>query len=148
MPHLPVHPARTQRRSGGCLCGAIRFTVTGEPEDPHICGCAHCSHRAGSPFQWWTGFPLAGLSWTGDHGEPTWYDTHAGRTMRGFCPVCGSHIAALDHGDTALVGILVTALDGYRGDPAHVPLNPNRLPEAAPWLAPAAHRTGDPSTSV
>ncbi|MFE2915231.1 aldehyde-activating protein [Kitasatospora indigofera] len=79
-------------------------------------------HRAGSPFQWWTGLPLAGLSWTGERGEAAWYDTHAGKTRRGFCPVCGSHIAALDHGETAVVGILVTALDGYRDDPAHVPL--------------------------
>ncbi|WP_078891036.1 phosphotransferase [Streptomyces sp. NRRL S-350] len=118
--------------------------MTGEPEDPHICGCAHCSHRSGSPFQWWTGFPLTGLSWTGEHGEPAWYDTHPGKTKRGFCPVCGSHIAALDYGGTAVVGILVTALDDHRVDPAHVPLNQNRLNEAAPWLAPAATRHQEP----
>lgn len=139
-PEPSVPAADTAVRTGGCLCGALRFTVAGEPGDPHVCGCAHCARRSGSPFQWWTAFPLAGLSWTGEHGEPTWYDTHPGRARRGFCSRCGSNVAALDHGDPAEVGILVTALDGYRDDPALVPLNPNRLPEAAPWLAPVQAR--------
>nr|BEK71432.1 hypothetical protein KPHV_86590 [Kitasatospora purpeofusca] len=139
-PDLPASAAGPAVRTGGCLCGALRFTVAGQPVDPHVCGCAHCVRRSGSPFQWWTAFPLAGLSWTGEHGEPTWYDTHPGRARRGFCSRCGSHVAALDHGDPVEVGILVTALDDHGVDPALTPLNPNRLTEAAPWIAPAPTR--------
>ncbi|MGW8982358.1 GFA family protein [Streptomyces parvus] len=73
-------------RSGGCLCGKVRFTVTGPVDDPHICACEHCARRSGSPFQWWAGFLMPGLEWTG--AEPTWYDTHPGKTARGFCPDC------------------------------------------------------------
>ncbi|WP_073227323.1 GFA family protein [Streptomyces sp. NBRC 110465] len=125
-------------RSGGCLplCGKVRFTVTGPVDDPHICACDHCSKRSGAPFQWWLGFPLAGLVWTG--AEPAWFDTHPGKTARGFCPACGTHIAARDHGEgKTIIGILATALDGYDADPALVPTNLNRLAEAAPWLAEA-----------
>lgn len=120
-------------RSGGCLCGKVRFTVTGPVDDPHICKCSHCAKRSGAPFQWWLGFPMSGLTWTGV--EPTWFDTHPGKTARGFCGTCGSHIAARDHGDDTLIGILATALDHHDTDPALVPSNLNRLAEAAPWLA-------------
>jgi hypothetical protein len=122
-------------RSGGCLCGKVRFTVTGPVDDPHVCACEHCAKRSGSPFQWWVGFRTPGLAWTGA-AEPTWFDTHPGKTARGFCPACGSHIAARDHGDDTITGILVTALD-HPADPVLVPTNLNRLPEAAPWLAQA-----------
>ncbi|MDH6111416.1 hypothetical protein P3T36_004570 [Kitasatospora sp. MAP12-15] len=126
----------TEVRSGGCLCKKIRFTVTGAPDDPHICPCSHCQKRAGGPLQWWVGFPLAGLSWTGD-GELTWYDTHPEKTRRGFCPVCGSHIAAQDYGDDNVIGINTTALDDHEDDPSLVPVNLNRLADAPPWLAQA-----------
>lgn len=122
-------------RSGGCLCGKVRFTVTGSVDDPHVCNCAHCSKRSGAPFQWWVGFPMAGLKWTGEGGEPTWYDTYPGKTARGFCGGCGSHIAARDYGDDTVIGILATALDHYGTDSALVPTNLNRVSEAAPWLA-------------
>ncbi|MGW4895049.1 GFA family protein [Kitasatospora sp. NPDC004240] len=120
-------------RSGGCLCGKIRFTVTGPVDDPHVCRCEHCARRSGAPFQWWVGFSAAGLEWTG--AEPTWFDTYEGRTTRGFCGMCGSHIAARDYGDDTIIGILATALDHHHADPALIPTNLNRLAEAASWLS-------------
>jgi hypothetical protein len=125
-------------RSGSCLCGKIRFTVTGPVDDPHICNCSHCAQRSGAPFQWWVGFPMAGLEWIGV--EPAWFDTYPGKTARGFCGACGSHIAARDYGDDTIIGILATALDHHDTDPALVPTNLDRLPEAAPWLAPNDNR--------
>ncbi|MGW6202301.1 GFA family protein [Streptomyces sp. NPDC055089] len=124
----------TEVRSGGCLCGKIRFTVAGPVDDPHVCNCAHCAKRSGAPFQWWVGFRADGLKWIGE-GEPTWFDTHPGKTARGFCGACGTHIAARDYGDGTMIGILATALDDYGTDPALVPTNLNRVAEAADWLA-------------
>jgi hypothetical protein len=118
--------------TGGCLCKAVRFTVTGQPDDPHICACAHCQMRSGAPFQWWVGFPSQGLSFTGE-GELTWFDTYPGKTSRGFCPVCGSPVAARDYDDETVIGIVSTALDAQE-DPRLVPVNLNRLTEAASWL--------------
>ncbi len=130
-----------QVRTGHCLCQQIAFTVTGEPDDPHICACEHCRKRGGAPFQWWVGFPASGLTWT-SKCEPTWYDTHPGKTARGFCGTCGTHIAARDYDDDTTIGILATALDGPT-DPALIPTNLNRLAKAAPWLAAApTHSAG------
>ncbi|MGW6208945.1 hypothetical protein ACWF9B_35555 [Streptomyces sp. NPDC055089] len=41
---------------------------------------------------WWVGFE--GVTWTGE-SEPTWYETFEGEAKRGFCPTCGSRIAAI-----------------------------------------------------
>lgn len=135
----PGTPART--RSGSCLCGQVAFSVTGEPDDPHICWCVHCSTRAGSPFMWWVGFPAATLSWTGE-SQLTWFDTIPGVTARGFCRACGTHLAARDHAGTATVGIVVTALKDF-SDPALVPTNLYRLPLAAAWLGLAGTQAAD-----
>lgn len=124
--------ADPQPRTGGCLCGKIRFSVTGTPDYPHVCSCLHCQKRAGGPMQSWVGFPLDGLSWTGEGGEPTWYDTFPGQTKRGFCPVCGSHLAAFDYGDTT-IGINLSALDDQDGDDL-VPVNQSFRGDAVAWL--------------
>jgi hypothetical protein len=129
---MPETVANNEVRAGGCLCGNIQFIVTGEPDYPHTCSCEHCQKRAGGPLQWWIGFPLEGLAWTGEGGEPTWFDTHQGKTKRGFCPVCGSHLAAFDHGDTT-IGINVTALD-ERDDPRLMPVNQSFRGDAVSWL--------------
>ncbi|GAA0546624.1 GFA family protein [Paractinoplanes ferrugineus] len=123
--------AATETWTGTCLCGAIRFTVSGEPDFPHLCSCSHCKTRGGSPMQWWIGFPLSSLTWTGE-GELTWYDTFPSGTKRGFCPVCGSHIAALDYGDTT-IGINVPALDNH-DDPRLVPTSQSFSDDAVTWL--------------
>ncbi|MEU8544813.1 GFA family protein [Streptomyces sp. NPDC048717] len=139
MPEITATASETSSgldvRSGSCLCGKICFTVTGPVDDPHVCNCTHCAKRSGSPFQWWVGFPMEGLKWTGEGGEPRWYDTYPGKTARGFCPDCGSPIAARDYGNDTVIGILATALDHYGTDEALVPTNLNRVAEAAPWLA-------------
>ena len=129
---MPDTTADTEGRAGGCLCGTIRFVVIGEPDYPHVCSCAHCQKRAGGPLQSWVGFPLAELRWIGEGGEPTWYDTFPGETKRGFCPTCGSHIAAFDYGDTT-IGINLSALDD-QDDPRFAPVNQSFWNSAVAWL--------------
>lgn len=128
----PIAAGGATARSGGCLCGAIAFTVTGEPDYPHVCACRHCQCRGGGPLQSWVSFPIATLTWTGS-GELKWFETFPGETRRGFCPECGSHIAAIDNGDDVWIGINMTALD-VQDDAALVPVNQSFRGDAVSWL--------------
>ncbi|WP_449657264.1 GFA family protein [Streptomyces salyersiae] len=75
-----------EQRTGGCLCGRIRFTTRGPVVFPHTCACCHCQKLGGTPVMWWVGFQT--VTWTGEGGEPTWYETFEGEAKRGFCPTC------------------------------------------------------------
>jgi hypothetical protein len=73
--------------TGGCQCGAIRYRITGELLDPHICHCRMCQKAFGSFFAPLVGAKPDGFEWT--CGKPTVYrsSTYA---ERGFCPSCGT----------------------------------------------------------
>ena len=39
-----------QIHEGGCLCGAVRYRVTGQPFRTGVCHCRFCQRRTGSAF--------------------------------------------------------------------------------------------------
>ncbi len=43
--------------TGGCLCGAVRYRVTGEPEATSHCHCYSCRRATGGPTLAWVIFP-------------------------------------------------------------------------------------------
>lgn len=54
-----------QNLTGGCLCGLIRFTATGVPDDPHTCSCHMCQRHSGAPTLVWVSYPKAAVLWDG-----------------------------------------------------------------------------------
>lgn len=78
--------------TGGCLCGAIRYEIDGEPLMTGVCHCRNCQKQAGSAFSTLAGVPRAAFRFTA--GEPRLYedaDTASGSTVqRWFCSTCGS----------------------------------------------------------
>jgi hypothetical protein len=86
-------------RSGGCLCGRVRYTVRGEPYRYGICHCADCRKESGSVF-------VVYAHWRNDQAEVTGdFATFAGRS---FCPVCGSRLFSRHEAD---IEIRVGSLD-------------------------------------
>ncbi len=80
--------------TGGCLCGRVRYTATGEPAFSGICHCRNCQRFTGSAFETTIGFPTSSVS---VQGELKTYDeiSDAGRAVRRrFCPNCGSGVIA------------------------------------------------------
>ncbi|WND40731.1 GFA family protein (plasmid) [Streptomyces sp. BB1-1-1] len=123
--------AAAQERSGGCLCGKIRFTVKGEAVYPHTCSCPHCQKLGGGPMMWWAGFAPENITWTGE-SEQIWFETFKGEAKRSCCPNCFSRLAAIDNG-VPEIGIVVTALDDTSGDDL-VPINQSFRDNAVHWL--------------
>ena len=79
---------------------------------------------------WWVDFDASQFRWLND--EPTWHYTWP-TTRRGFCPRCGTTIAALDTEAGAPMGITVPNLDNHDG-PLFVPTHTSFAANAAPWL--------------
>ena len=73
--------------TGRCLCGAVRYQITGQPKVVALCHCSDCRRSAGAPVVAWAMFPEAALSVT--HGQPKTINS-SGAAMRSFCADCGS----------------------------------------------------------
>lgn len=73
--------------SGACLCGAVRFVVTGDLKAPDACHCSQCRRVSGHVWAS-TDVPDDRLTITGeDHLR--WFQSSA-KVKRGFCGTCGS----------------------------------------------------------
>lgn len=79
--------AATERHSGACLCGAVRYQVKGEPSGGNICHCTQCRRQTGSPLPAFATYPLDRFELLA--GEPAAYRASDFAT-RQFCPRCGS----------------------------------------------------------
>ncbi len=75
--------------TGGCLCGAIRYRASEDPEWIGACHCGQCRKHSGAPYAVAVLFPRGAFEWTTD--EPARYASSE-TVRRGFCPRCGSSL--------------------------------------------------------
>jgi len=97
--------------SGSCFCGAVRFTVSGEPAGMGYCHCTSCRHWSASPVN---GFTL----WKSDAVKVTQGAEHIGtynktpRSFRKWCKNCGGHIFT-EHPGWGLTDIFAGVLPDF-----------------------------------
>jgi hypothetical protein len=103
-------------RTGRCLCGAVRYSVRGEPVYVRRCHCADCRKESGSAFTVYAQWPVEAFELSGDISS---YDG------RGFCPRCGSRLLDLSDLDDSRIEIRIGTLD----DPPF-----DLKPEAEIWV--------------
>ncbi len=72
---------------GGCLCGAIRFRVSGSPTSANICYCTQCRRQTGSPMAAFVTYPADRFALLS--GSPASFRASDFAT-RLFCGKCGS----------------------------------------------------------
>jgi hypothetical protein len=79
-------------RTGGCLCGAVRYTAPAQPLATVICHCRHCQKQAGSAFSVVAVFERDAV--TVDGSLSIFEDRGASgqRVFRQFCGGCGSPV--------------------------------------------------------
>ena len=80
--------AKNQTRSGGCLCGAVRFEATVPSPTFNVCHCGMCRKWSAGPFM--AVHCLGGGSFTKKDGL-AWY-RGSPWAERGFCNRCGSSL--------------------------------------------------------
>lgn len=74
---------------GGCLCGAVRYTVSAPLTELWACHCTMCRKTSGH-FVAATMAPRGAFQITGADAV-TWYESSPG-IRRGFCGRCGSQL--------------------------------------------------------
>ncbi len=97
--------------TGGCLCGAVRYTSTADPALCGHCHCDDCRRSSGTGHCTHLILPAAALSLT---GELRFYDRPADSgnlISRGFCPVCGAAVLSRNSAMPDMVFPRASSLD-------------------------------------
>ena len=95
--------------NGRCLCGAVRFSVTGTPAGAACCHCSQCRKQSGHV---WSSAHVPDTDLSVD-GELRWYQS-SDKARRGFCPTCGAFLF-WKHADDDHISFALGAIDGPTG---------------------------------
>lgn len=83
-----------ESHEGGCLCGAVRYRVLGDPMDVIYCHCRFCQRATGGAYLVETLFARNNLAVIGE--RPKVYDhisSGSGKLVHAnFCEICGTKV--------------------------------------------------------
>ena len=81
---------------GGCLCGAVKYEVTGEPQRFYHCHCSRCRKSSGTGHA--SNLMMTNATLVFTHGESLlkrFKVPDSERFARQFCTECGSPVARI-----------------------------------------------------
>jgi len=93
---------------GSCFCGAVEFTVSGEPAGMGYCHCDSCRHWSAGPvnaFTLWS--PEAVKITQGADNIGTYNKTP--QSSRKWCKTCGGHLLT-EHPEMGLTDVYAAVL--------------------------------------
>ena len=93
---------------GSCFCGAVEFTVSGEPAGMGYCHCDSCRHWSAGPvnaFPLWS--PEAVKITQGADNIGTYNKTP--QSSRKWCKTCGGHLLT-EHPEMGLIDVYAAVL--------------------------------------
>ena len=94
--------------AGGCSCGAIRYLVTGAPDQIVVCHCADCRRAAGAQSVAWLILPITGFKIV--QGTPSSYRS-SGKVTRRFCSNCESTLTYQNDDFPERMDVTIGSLD-------------------------------------
>ena len=120
-------------REGGCVCGAVRYRATNEPQRHSACHCTFCQRRTGSAFGLGAYYKAEDVEIV--KGELSMYEHRSDETGRWlrfeFCPKCGTQVTWTVEALPGLRGIAIGTLD----DPKSVKVTRfGWFRSAHPWI--------------
>ncbi len=107
--------------TGGCLCGKVRFEISGEIQNIIYCHCSHCRKAQGSAFATNGDVDAEQFNFISGEEELTGFEATAGQTKY-FCKTCGSPIISKNknHPDKVRVRLGVIESDITEQPTAHI----------------------------
>src|SRR6266581_1326488 len=97
--------------SGGCSCGAVRFTIAAEPVRGFQCQCRDCQRDTGGGHSSVFVFPRSAVDITGEVCEISRSSDSGAMKRKGFCGNCGVPIYNKPDEKPEFIGIYVGSLD-------------------------------------
>lgn len=97
----------TERMSGGCACGRVRFEAEVENFNAYLCHCRMCQRASGNVSLAMVNLPQANVHWS---AEPDWYESSP-IAERPFCARCGTSLGFRYKDDTDKMDLTVAAFD-------------------------------------
>ncbi len=118
--------------TGGCMCGAVRYEVSGEPVWVGHCHCESCRRYTGAPVVTFVGFKKDQVAFT--KGERQIYNSSPG-VGRAFCGQCGTPLTWEGKSEVPERGMILEFHISTLDDPyAFVPTNHVFYKEIISWF--------------
>ena len=116
--------------TGGCMCGAVRYAVTGHPSRVLHCHCQSCRSHTGAPMATLAVFRADQVQFSGDARKP--YKSAPG-VERAFCTTCGTSMTwETDFGDEGPICAL--HISTFDNPEAMTPTGHSFYTERLPWF--------------
>lgn len=116
---------------GGCLCGGVRFHVTGKLGPAGFCHCKQCQRASGSAFAANAPARAKYFEITAGTSLVREYESSEGK-FRAFCSQCGSPLYSRRDTEPDIRRVRLGTLDS---DPERQPLAHVWVGSKAPWYA-------------
>lgn len=101
---------------GSCFCGAVKFTVSGEPAAMGYCHCESCRHWSAGPVNAFSLWPPEAVQVTqGADNIGTYNKTP--QSSRKWCKTCGGHIFS-DHPEMGLMDVFAAVIPDFPHAPS------------------------------
>jgi len=112
---------------GACFCGAVRFTVTGQPVAMGYCHCESCRRWSAGPVNAFTLWKPDALKVTRGASNIGSYNKTP-NSYRKWCMNCGGHVFT-DHPGMGVVDVYAAVIPDLAFEPhVHVNYQETKLP--------------------
>src|SRR4051794_40230943 len=113
--------------NGSCFCGAVQFTMTGQPAAMGYCHCESCRHWSAGPVNAFTLWQPEAMKMTRGSDNIGSYNKTA-NSVRKWCKSCGGHVFT-EHPGWNLVDVYAATIPSLPFKPAlHVHYQETVLP--------------------
>lgn len=121
-----------EARTGGCLCGVVRYEVRGDPFWVGHCHCISCRKQTGAPVVTFAGFKADQVIFRGEDRKT--YDSSEG-VCRGFCGRCGTPLSWEGRSNLPERGMIIEFyISTFDRPEAFTPTNHVWYAEKIPWF--------------